>query len=170
MWQQLFCCYFYQYKQKKWALAYVKTHMSLFFFPWGNSYCFQGRTPFSLSPNPWHDWEEFVLSVTLLLMNIWLIGWNVKRAAIGSTHYPPWKFQDNCGKERGGDKWWGTYWVRVYDLVGAPVGQSGPLDYSSVLIHMHSLNKCYSSYCVPITVWFIGWRQKQLNNINQNKQ
>ena len=116
------------------------------------------------------DWEEFVLSVTFPLMNIWLMGWNVKRAAISCTHYPPWKFQDNCGKERGGDKWWGTYWVRVYDLVGAPLGQSGPLDYSSVLIHMHSLNKCYSSYYVPITVWFIGWKQKQLNNINQNKQ
>ena len=49
--------------------------------------------------------------------------------------------QENFGRERGVEKWWGTYWIRVYDLMVIPLGQSAPLDDSFVLIHTHSLNK-----------------------------
>lgn len=68
------------------------------------------------------------------LMNIWLMGWNFKEIAIGYIHYPPWKCQENFGRERGVEKCWGTYWIRVYDLMVAPLGQSAPLNDSFALM------------------------------------
>lgn len=53
-------------RHRQWGM--LNTHMGL--FSWRNPRCFQGRSPFSLSPNPWHDWEEFVLIVKFPLINI----------------------------------------------------------------------------------------------------
>lgn len=149
---------------------WLKCRLMWFFFSWGNSQYFQGRIPFPLPQVLDTIEKNLCWQSPFPLTNIWLMGWNFKGIAIGYIHYPPWKCQENVGRERGVEKWWGTYWIRVYDLMVIPLGQSAPLDDSFVLIHTHSLNKCCSSYYVPISVWFVDWRQTWVNDINQNKQ